>query len=88
MSDPVPITVYRRHPCQLCTEAIETIESVADSAEIPVELETIDVDSDPGLREKYGDRVPVVHVDSETQFEVFVDETVLVSALRDASQST
>ncbi|QSG15519.1 glutaredoxin family protein [Halapricum desulfuricans] len=88
MSDPVPITVYRRHPCELCTEAIETIESVADSAEVPVDIETVDVDSDPDLREKYGDRVPVVLVDGDTQFEVFVDESVLVGALRDASQST
>ncbi len=88
MSAPVSITVYRRHPCELCTEAIETIESVADSAEIPIELETIDVDSDPDLRETYGDRVPVVLVDGETRFEVFVDETVLASTLKDASQST
>jgi len=85
MSDPVPITVYRRHPCELCTEAIETIESVADSAGIPIELETIDVDDDPDHREQYGNRVPVVLVDGNKQFEVSVDENVLRSVLSDAS---
>ena len=85
MTDPVPITVYRRQPCELCEEAIETIESTADAAEIAVEIETVDVDSDPDLREQYGDRVPVVAVDGREQFELFVDETELIGVLRDAS---
>jgi glutaredoxin len=84
MSTPVPITVYRRHPCELCEEALETIESVADAAEIPVMIETVDVDGDPDLRERYGDSVPVVFVDGNKQFELSVDETVLVGVLRDA----
>ncbi|MCU4718222.1 glutaredoxin family protein [Halapricum hydrolyticum] len=85
MTDPVPITVYRRQPCELCEEAIETIESVASAAEITVEIETVDVDGDPDLRERYGDRVPVVAVDGLERFELFVDETELAGALRDAS---
>jgi glutaredoxin len=85
MSEPVPITIYRRHPCELCEDALETIESVAEAAEVSVEIEEIDVDSGPELREQYGEKVPVVFVDGDKQFEVFVDETVLVGALRDAS---
>jgi len=85
MTEPVSITIYRRHPCELCEDAQETIESVADAAGIPIEIEEIDVDSDGELRERYGEKVPVVYVDGEKQFEVFVDETVLVGALRDAA---
>ncbi|MFB6189629.1 MAG: glutaredoxin family protein [Halapricum sp.] len=85
MSESVQITIYRRHPCELCEDAVETIESVADAAEIPVEVEEIDVDDDPDLRERFGDSVPVVFVDGQKQFELFVDETVLVGALRDAA---
>lgn len=84
MSEPVPITVYRRQPCELCEEALATIESVADAAEIPVAIETVDVDGDPDLQERYGDSVPVVFVDGDKQFELSVDETVLVGVLRDA----
>ncbi|QSG05135.1 glutaredoxin family protein [Halapricum desulfuricans] len=84
MTDPVPITVYRRHPCELCEEAVETIESAAEEASIPVAIETVDVDSDPALRDRYGDRVPVVAVDGRERFELFVDETELIGALRDA----
>jgi glutaredoxin len=85
MSEPVSITIYRRHPCELCEDALETIESVADAAEIPVEVEEVDVDSDPELRDQYGDSVPVVFVDGRKQFELFVDENVLVGALQDAA---
>ncbi|MFW6018799.1 MAG: glutaredoxin family protein [Halapricum sp.] len=84
MSGPVPITVYRRRPCELCEEAIDVIESVADEAELPVEIETVDVDSDPTLRDRYGDRVPVVAIAGRERFELFVDETELLGALRDA----
>ncbi|WP_229111203.1 glutaredoxin family protein [Halapricum desulfuricans] len=84
MTEPVPITVYRRHPCELCEEAVETIESAAEEAAVPVAIETVDVDSDPDLRDRYGDRVPVVAVDSRERFELFVDETELIGALRDA----
>jgi len=86
MSDPVPITIYRRHPCELCEDALETIESVAEAADVEVAIEQIDVDSDPDLRERYGETVPVVYVDGTKQFEVFVDETVLLGALQDASE--
>jgi len=85
MPDPVPITIYRRHPCELCEDALEMIESVAEAAAIPIAIEEIDVDSDAELRERYGDSVPVVYVDGEKQFEVFVDETILAGVLRDAS---
>ena len=84
MSDPVPVTIYRRHPCELCEDALETIESVAEAADVEVAIEQIDVDSDADLRERYGDSVPVVFVDGEKQFSIRVDPTILVGVLRDA----
>lgn len=84
MSEPVTVTVYRRDHCALCEEAIETITAVAGDADIDIAIEQIDVDSDPTLRERYGDRVPVVAVDGTEQCSIRVDPTILVSALRDA----
>lgn len=81
---PVPITVYRREQCSLCEEAIETIESVADEADVAVDIDEVDVDSDPQLREQYGTQVPVVVVDGTEQFQIRVDPTVLVGLLREA----
>jgi glutaredoxin len=88
MTDVVPVTVYRREQCELCEQAIETIETVAGEAGIEVAIETVDIDSDPDLRERYGERIPVVLVDGREQFQLHVDPTVLVGVLREAAQSS
>lgn len=85
MSESVPVTVYRRQQCDLCEQAIDTIESIAAETGVAVDIETVDVDSDPDLAERYGEHVPVVFVDGTKQFAVRVDPTVLVSVLRDAA---
>lgn len=87
MSDPVPVTVYRREHCTLCEEAIETIESISGEAGIEVAIEEVDVDSDPDLRETHGDSVPVVYVDGRKQFQFRVDPTIFLSVLRDAADA-
>lgn len=75
------ITVYTRENCHLCAEAIDTIERVAASLPRPVDLDTVDVDADPDLREKYGDRVPYVTVDGRPRFKYRVDADELRSIL-------
>lgn len=87
MNDPVPVTVYRRERCELCEQAIDTIESVAADAGVAVEIDEVDVDDDPSLRERHGERVPVVFVDGAKQFEIRVDPTVLISVLRAAADA-
>lgn len=67
------VTVYTRDGCHLCDEAIETIERVAASLPRSVDLETVDVDADAELRERYGERVPYVTVDGRPQFKYRVD---------------
>lgn len=71
--DPTQITVYTREDCHLCSEAIDTIERVAASLSQPIDLDTVDVDTDPNLREKYGERVPYVTVDGRPRFKYRVD---------------
>jgi glutaredoxin len=74
------VVVYTRADCHLCERARETVASVAgDRADVVVE--TVDVDADPDLRERYGDRVPVVAVDGEDAFEVRVDAADLRARL-------
>jgi len=75
------VVVYTRENCHLCAEAIETIERVADSVSRPVDLETVDVDADPDLRERYGERVPYVTVDGRPQFKYRVDADDLRATL-------
>jgi len=75
------VVVYTREDCHLCDEAIETIERVADAVARPVDLETVDVDADPDLRERYGERVPYVTVDGRPAFKYRVDADDLRATL-------
>jgi glutaredoxin len=77
MPPTVPVTVYTREDCHLCDEAVETLQSVADEAGVDLALEFVDVDADESLRERYGDRVPVVTVGGDRAFEYRVDEREL-----------
>ncbi|RXK47227.1 glutaredoxin family protein [Halorientalis pallida] len=71
------VTVYSRENCHLCDEALATIEAVAEEVAVAVEIEEIDVDDDPDLREEYGERVPYVLVDGTPKFKFRVDEAEL-----------
>ena len=70
----VSVTVYTREDCHLCEEAIDTIERVADEADVDVAMELVDVDTDEQLREEYGERVPYVLLDGSPAFKYRVDE--------------
>ena len=74
----VPVTLYTREDCSLCVVARETIESVAaDLDGVRVDLDVIDVDTEPELAEEYGERVPYVLVDGHPAFKYEVDEREL-----------
>lgn len=71
----VPVTLYTRDDCSLCVVARETIESVAaDLDGVTVEIDEVDVDTDPELADEYGERVPYVLVNGNPAFKYEVDE--------------
>ena len=49
------VTFYSRPDCRLCDDARRQLEL----AEPGLEIEEIDVDSDPALRQRYGLDIPV-----------------------------
>ena len=63
--------MYSRTTCGLCDEAREVI--VAVRAEQPFEYEEVLVDGRADLEERYGERVPVVLVNGEEEFDLHVD---------------
>ena len=71
------VTVYSREECHLCEEALDTVRRVASDVARPVDVETVDVDDDPDLREVYGERVPYVLVDGRPAFKFRVDAAEL-----------
>lgn len=55
------VTIYSRQNCHLCDVAFESLASV--QAELDFEIEKIYIDGDVDLIKKYGEEVPVIHID-------------------------
>lgn len=57
------VTVYSRHNCHLCDVAVDALESVKE--ELNFEVEKIYIDGNTDLIAKYGEEVPVIHIDGK-----------------------
>jgi len=74
------VVLYARPGCHLCDDARAVIEGAR--AEVAFVFEEVDIESDDALVRDYGLRIPVVTVDGDELFEISVDETALLAALR------
>jgi glutaredoxin len=74
------LTLYTAAGCHLCDRARATVEGVR--AEIPFELEEIDITGDAELERRYRERLPVVELDGEHAFAYHVPAGRLRAALR------
>jgi glutaredoxin len=73
------VTLYGRPGCHLCDDARAALERVR--AEHPFRLEEIDIEADDVLFRRYLERIPVVALDGDELFELFVDEQALARSL-------
>ena len=64
------VTLVHAEGCHLCEGARRVIEGVR--AEIPFELEEVEITGDDELEARYRERIPVVLVDGEEAFTYFV----------------
>ncbi len=74
------VVLYVRPGCHLCDDARVVIE--AARAEVAFVFEEVDIESDDALVRDYGLRIPVVAVDGDELFEISVDRTSLLAAVR------
>ena len=74
------ITLYTRKDCCLCEEMKEVVRKVA--SEFPLEIEEVDVDEVPDLKEKYGNEVPVLFINGRKAFKYRTTERELKKRLR------
>ena len=74
------MTLYGRAACHLCDEARAVIEAVC--AELGESFTEVDIDTDPSLRERFTDEVPVTFVDGRQHDFWRVDPQRLRAALR------
>ena len=73
------LTLYGKPGCCLCDEARQAVAAVR--AEVPFELDEVDISLDPRLHREYGERIPVLEVDGQEAFELGVDRAALREAL-------
>jgi len=57
------VTVYSRHGCHLCEDAIQTLEGMRQ--ELRFSIDVICIDGNPELEKLYGNEVPVIHINGE-----------------------
>ncbi len=68
------LVVYSRPDCHLCDDAKAVL---AAYIEYLPDLEVIDIDTDPELKERFDTTIPVVEFDGEVRFHGRVDESLL-----------
>ena len=73
------VTLYGRPGCHLCDDARAVLERVR--AVTPFRLEEVDIESDDALFKRDLERIPVVAVDGEERFELFVDDEAFARTL-------
>jgi glutaredoxin len=57
------VTVYSRKNCHLCEVAVEKLETV--KVELSFEIEKVYIDGNTELTTKFGEEVPVIHIDGK-----------------------
>jgi glutaredoxin len=71
----IALTLYSRPGCHLCDEMKETIERVARSIALSVEI--VDISEDGELERRYGLEIPVLVVDGKKAAKYRVSEQEL-----------
>jgi glutaredoxin len=65
------VTLYTRAGCHICDDAKAILDRYG------LNVQSIDIDADPQLVEKYNECVPVVVIDGQERFRGRVDEVLL-----------
>jgi hypothetical protein len=73
------VRVFSAPSCHLCDAALGVIEDVR--AEVPFDLEVVDITGNPALEASYRELIPVVEIDGARAFTYFVHPDALRRAL-------
>jgi glutaredoxin len=65
------VVLYTRHGCHLCEEAQKVL------SEFGISQSCIDIDADPGLRERFDACVPVVEINGRIRFRGGIEPRLL-----------
>ena len=80
-SGPVELTLYGRSWCHLCDDMIAGLQSLQPARDFRVSV--IDVDSDPALERRFGEKVPVLMHGERELCHYHLDVSAVTDYLRD-----
>ena len=76
------VTLYTRAGCHLCEEAAASLDAL--ERELPIEVDAVDIDADPALRERFNDIAPAIAVGGAVVTSAPVDFEAIRRAIRQA----
>ncbi|MCK5903326.1 MAG: glutaredoxin family protein [Cocleimonas sp.] len=84
MSNSNTLIVYYREGCHLCEQMLASLHAQQREhrQQIPFDINSVDIDEDPVLREKYNVDVPVVLYQHEVIFYHFFEADVFKQTLK------
>lgn len=74
------VTVYSRAGCGCCDKAMAVLDVAANRYRLQIDV--IDVDTDPALAAAHGEHVPVVAIDGKVRFRGQVNPVLLERVLK------
>ena len=84
-SGEIELTLYSRPRCHLCDEMKAQLAPIA--ARHRVAVREVNIDTDPALREKFNEEVPVLFLGAKKIAKYFLDLAQLERQLRDSKES-
>lgn len=78
------VEIYSKPDCHLCEEAKAAL--VKMQQRYGFQLREVNIAGDPALLAEYGERIPLVWVDSHLVCKYFVDEAAIVKRLKLAAK--
>jgi hypothetical protein len=69
------VKLFYRHGCHLCEDMLQHLHELQRTEQF--QIETVDVDSNSQLQERYGTLVPVLEADGKELCHYFLDEVAL-----------
>ncbi len=76
------ITLYMKDGCHLCEQARELLERFDDAGSFGrLNISEVDINSDPGLFERYKYVIPVIEIDERAHLEAPISARDLRAAL-------
>jgi glutaredoxin len=85
LGESAKVVLYSAPGCHLCERARAVLDAVR--AEVPFDLEEVDIGGKPELEARYREWLPVVEIDGERAFVYYVDYAGLLRKLKRASSS-